>query len=128
VKEAVENIKSPELSLSTPSSELLNISPTYWLSLKGYDPIKVAQKLPQQFLILQGERDYQVTERDFERWHSLATIDNNRFTYKKYENLNHLMMDPPGIDRSKKSPEEYGVAFNVAEDVIKDIADWIHSK
>jgi dienelactone hydrolase len=39
--------------------------PHYWLALRGYDPAAQAAKLTRPLLILQGERDYQVTMKDF---------------------------------------------------------------
>ena len=41
---------------------------SYWLDLKDYDPAAAAKKLGIPMLILQGERDYQVTMADFALW------------------------------------------------------------
>ena len=42
---------------------------SYWLDLRGYDPVVAARSLTQPLLFLQGERDYQVTMADdFVKW------------------------------------------------------------
>jgi len=125
IRKAVEKIKSEDLSSATSKSQLLNIHPNYWLSLRNYDPIEVAREIPQSMLILQGDRDYQVTSADYERWLSLFADYPERVSVKQYAKLNHLMMEPPGIDLSEKSPSEYHIATNVQEEVIVDIAAWI---
>src|SRR5262249_16842061 len=43
------------------SLRLLGVPISYWLDLRGYDPPEAAKALKQPVLILQGERDYQVT-------------------------------------------------------------------
>jgi pimeloyl-ACP methyl ester carboxylesterase len=52
----------PDLIFGAPAS--------YWLDLRGYDPPAAAAKMPQPMLVLQGERDYQVTTEEFNRWRS----------------------------------------------------------
>jgi dienelactone hydrolase len=105
-----------------PSTLLFNAPPAYWIDLNAYNPIAVAQKLTQPMLILQGERDYQVTMVDFQRWkNGLAGRDNVAF--KSYEDLNHLFMSGEG----PSSPTEYQTPGHVAGQVISDIADWIQA-
>lgn len=42
---------------------------SYWLDLRDYDPPTSARALTQPLLMLQGERDYQVTMADdFAKW------------------------------------------------------------
>ncbi|MBL4706825.1 MAG: alpha/beta fold hydrolase [Flavobacteriales bacterium] len=52
-KDYDEKTAAPMLPLSLPAS--------FWLSLKDYKPAKVSKKQAQAYLILNGERDYQVT-------------------------------------------------------------------
>src|SRR5262249_52366419 len=63
-------VESPDLSPSTPASELpFGLSGAYWLDQRGYDPVATATALDKPMLILQGGRDYQVTvEDDLSRW------------------------------------------------------------
>ncbi len=41
---------------------------SYWLDLRGYDPPAAASRLTLPMLVLQGERDYQVTMEDHAAW------------------------------------------------------------
>ena len=93
---------------------------SYWLDLRGYDPPSAAGKLPQRILVLQGERDYQVTTSDFVRWEA-ALSGNPRVQFKLYQPLNHLFI--PGTGKSL--PAEYAVPGHVLVDVVNDIANWI---
>ena len=93
---------------------------SYWLNLRGYDPPETAKALKQPLLILQGERDYQVTMDDFKRWTtSLATKSN--VTLKSYPSLNHLFISGTG----QSTPSEYEQPGHVDERVVDDIATWI---
>lgn len=92
----------------------------YWLDLAGYDPVRVAETLPMPILILQGGRDYQVTNVDLAGWRAgLGKRANVRII--EYPALNHLFIAGSGLS----SPAEYGVAGSVDGQVISDIADWI---
>ncbi|HJX28046.1 MAG TPA: hypothetical protein VJ885_09045, partial [Thermoanaerobaculia bacterium] len=73
-------------------------------------------------LILQGERDYQVTMADFEAW-KRALAGRKDVTFKSYPVLNHLFMEGEG----KSAPLEYQKAGHVAQAVIEDVAGWIAS-
>jgi uncharacterized protein len=121
IKAQVARVKDKNLSASTPASDLpLGIPAAYWLDLRGYNPPEAAKKLTQPILILQGERDYQVTMEDFHLWKTTLESQAN-VTLKSYPKLNHLFIEGEG----KSTPEEYQVAGHVAEEVIDDIAGWI---
>lgn len=96
---------------------------SYWLSLRGYDPVAVARELSLPMLILQGGRDYQVTPADdFVRWQQAFAHD-PRVTLREYPGLSHLMTpagDPP-------SPADYAKSAQVDPQVIGGIAAWIHA-
>ena len=114
--------KVRKLSAADASSTemLLGAGPAYWLDLRGYDQVATARSLKQPLLILQGGRDYQVTEADFDGWKkglgSRADV-----TYKLYPDLNHLFVTGVG----KSTPSEYEKPGHVAEIVVSDIAAWI---
>ena len=94
---------------------------SYWLDLRGYEPATAAKVLKQPLLILQGERDYQVTMADdFSKWKA-ALGDKKGVTFKTYPALNHLFMAGEG----KSLPAEYEKPGHVPVDVINDIAAWI---
>jgi uncharacterized protein len=92
----------------------------YWLDLRGYDAPAAAKALKQPLLVLQGERDYQVTPAEFERWKA-ALAGHAAATFRSYPALNHLFIAGTG----KSLPAEYQASGHVAEDVVTDIAAFI---
>jgi uncharacterized protein len=123
VKAQVEKIKDPKLSASTSANELLGVPAKYWLNLREYNPLKTAEILKQPMFFLQGERDYQVTLKDFELWKT-ALSNKQNVAFKLYSNLNHLFIDGKG----KSTPQEYSNPGQVSDNVINDISNWIKSK
>jgi dienelactone hydrolase len=99
---------------------VLDVPASYWLDLRGYDPPEAARKLRQPMLILQGERDYQVTMDEFRRWQK-ALGDRKDVVFKSYPALNHLFIAGEG----RPDPTEYQKAGHVDPAVIEDIATWI---
>lgn len=72
---------------------------------------------------MQGKRDYQVTEEDFDAWKK-ALEGRKEVTFKLYPACNHLFMEGKGLI----TPDEYLYrAGNVSEQVINDLAGWILS-
>jgi uncharacterized protein len=103
------------------SGRLLSGAPaSYWLDLRGYDPPSAARRVKAPMLILQGERDYQVTPEEFAKWKA-ALGARRDVTFHSYATLNHLFIAGTG----PSLPAEYQVPGHVAEDVIRDIAAWI---
>lgn len=121
IEQQVAKVKSPTLSERTPGNELpLGIPAKYWLDLRENAPAAVAQGLSKPMLILQGERDYQVTMEDYAGWKkALAARKNVEFI--TYPALNHLFIAGDG----KSTPAEYFIPGNVAQVVVDDIANWI---
>jgi len=99
---------------------LMGMPAAYIRDLKGYDPAAEMRQLQIAALILQGERDYQVRMKDFERWKQ-ALAGRPNVTLKSYPSLNHLFAAGEG----KSTPAEYQKPGHVAEEVIEDIARWI---
>ena len=93
---------------------------SYWLDLRGYDGPTAAKSVTAPMLILQGERDYQVTVEEFERWKAALDTRTN-VTFHRYPALNHLFIAGTG----PSLPDEYQVPGHVAADVIRDVAAWI---
>jgi len=123
LKKQVALVKSPDLTLSTPASDLpLGVSPAYWLDLRGYHPEEIAKGLQQSMLILQAEGDYQVTMEDFQMWKN-ALGERGNVQFKSYPGLSHLFMPFEGGEKS--TPAAYGVPGHVVEEVVQDIAKWI---
>jgi dienelactone hydrolase len=121
-EQQVANVKDPGLSSETPASDLLlDVPASYWLDLRGYDPPEVAKGLSQPMLILQGERDYQVTLEDFAGWQE-ALASRESVTFQLYPTLNHLFVEGEGLGTPE---EDYTTFGHVAEVVINEIAAWI---
>jgi dienelactone hydrolase len=121
LKKEVARVKDPKLAADTPSDELpLHIPASYWLDLRGYEPAVAAKDLKQPLLILQGERDYQVTMKDLAAFENSLSGRKN-VTLKSYPKLNHLMMPGEG----KSTPEEMMRSGHVDPEVVEDIAAWI---
>ncbi|MBI1915132.1 MAG: alpha/beta fold hydrolase [Planctomycetes bacterium] len=120
-KKQVARVKDPKLSPDTPRKDLPFGSPAaYWMALNAYDQSATAARLKQPVLVLQGERDYQVTMADFAGWKKvLAGKKNARL--KSYADLNHLFI----VGKGKSKPDEYEKAGHVDVVVIEDIAAWI---
>lgn len=99
---------------------VLGAPASYWLDLQGYDPPQASKYLPQPMLILQGERDYQVTMTDFAAWKKVLSGKPN-VTFKSYPRLDHLFLAGEG----KSGPAEYQKPGHVEEAVVADVAAWI---
>jgi dienelactone hydrolase len=106
------DVASPSLIYGAPAS--------YWLDMRAYNPPAIARGLSLPMLVLQGERDYQVTMTDFGAWKAGLTGRSN-VTFKSYPALNHLMIAGTG----KSLPAEYAVPGHVDGAVVKDIAQWV---
>jgi hypothetical protein len=121
IEAQVAKVKDSGLSAATPAAELpFGVHAEYWLDLGDYHPAEAAKELQRPLLILQGERDYQVTMEDFQGWkQSLSGRENVRL--KSYPALNHLFAPGEG----KSTPAEYATAGHVAKAVVEDLADWI---
>jgi uncharacterized protein len=99
---------------------ILGATASYWLDLRGYDPPAAAAQVKQPMLVLQGERDYQVTMEEFSRWKS-ALAGRTDVSFHSYPTLNHLFVAGTG----KSVPAEYNTPGHVSEAVVQDIATWI---
>lgn len=101
----------------------LGMPASYIRDLKGYDPAAELSRLNIPVLVLQGERDYQVTMVDFQRWKQ-ALEGRPQVTLKSYPKLNHLFVAGEG----KSSPAEYQKPGHVDQQVIEEIAAWIRAR
>jgi fermentation-respiration switch protein FrsA (DUF1100 family) len=103
-----------------PSGLILGASASYWLDLKSQLPLDAARSLGKPILVLQGERDYQVSMADFYGWKK-ELGGRQGVVLKSYPALNHLFS--PGEGRS--SPAEYEKPGHVAAEVVDDIAAFV---
>lgn len=94
---------------------------SYWDFAETYQPVETAAGLTLPILVLQGERDYQVTMEDFALWRTGLLRHKDTF-FKSYPELNHLMQEGSG----KSTPFEYNQAAHVPAYVMDDIACFVH--
>jgi dienelactone hydrolase len=122
LKAEVERVKSLDPKADNPMVAM-GLPTAWWLNVKGYDPPAAAQKLGIPMLVLQGERDFQVTMKDFALWQA-ALSGSKDVTFHSYPTLNDLFIAGQG----KGSPAEYHALGNVAPAVIDDIAAWLSTQ
>ena len=121
LQKMVEQVKAlPDQEKIDPAEIILGAAPAYWLDLIAYNPVATAESLTLPMLILQGERDYQVTMTDFAAWKAALGAHEN-VTLKSYPALNHLFIAGQG----PSLPAEYQILGHVDAAVIDDIAGWI---
>ena len=115
-------VDRPDLSASTPARDLpFGLPGSYWLDLRGYDPVSTAAALDLPMLVIQGGRDYQVTVADdLSRWQA-GLADRTDVTIRVYPADNHLFF--PGEGHS--TPAEYEPPQHVDAAVVVDIAAWL---
>ncbi len=121
LKQQVARLNAPDLPGEMAPKQLpLGLPAAYWDDIRAYRPALEAKKMKRPLLVLQGGRDYQVTQADFDGWKK-ALSGKPTFASRLYPDLNHLFV--PG--RGKSTPKEYEAVGNVAKKVIDDIAAWV---
>lgn len=118
-----EFLKKSNLADDTPVDSLpLGVPPSYWRSLRNYQPDIVAKQIDTPMLVLQAEMDYQVPQSEFEKWgKALSGRKNTDFVMLK--GLNHLFMKS-----EHKGYEDYFKEGHVSNDLIQTVGDWILKK
>lgn len=121
LKEQLARVKDPKALAAMPESERpMGMPPSYWISLRTLDPATTAGKLACRVLVLQGDRDYQVTLEDFTLLER-ALAGNPKAELRRFANQNHLFMEGQG----KATPAEYEKPGHVAKETVGAVADWI---
>ena len=124
-EQAAREIESPALQPRTMVKLLGTTIPgSYFIDLRGYEPAQVAARLGLPVLVMRGERDYQVTQADFEGWKA-AFHGSSRATFHLYFGLGHLFMPSTTPGNGLGSPADYEHADHVAGAVIDDIVSWV---
>ena len=104
-----------------PDGEVIMGAPaSYFRALDARDALGEARRLTLPILVLQGERDYQVTMTDYEMWRS-ALASRPATTFRSFPPLNHLFVEGTG----PATPSEYMAPGFVSVDVIEAIRAWI---
>jgi fermentation-respiration switch protein FrsA (DUF1100 family) len=115
-----DRVASPDLK---PGDQVFYATGAYFLALRDYHPIQVASQLDLPMLVLQGDRDYQVSPgHDFKPFQT-ALAGKKNATFRLYHGLNHHFMRGEG----KPSPAEYSSVGYVDRQVVDDIAAWIRT-
>jgi hypothetical protein len=123
IGELQKQVDAVKALTSQNTEAVLGAPASYWLDLKDYRPTDLARGLQMPLLIMQGERDYQVTMQDFKNWQDALSGQAN-VTLKSYPGLNHLFM----AGEAKSLPAEYEIPSNVAPEIVRDIASWIQQQ
>lgn len=116
VKQVFSNIRSGKM---TGSATVLGASAHYWADLLQRDIPAEMKKINVPVLVLRGDKDYQVTQQDYDLIRNAAA--GKKAEFKVFPNLNHLMMPVEG----ESTGLEYGRPGHVDPEVVKTIADWI---
>jgi hypothetical protein len=119
-KRQATRIKELKAADTSRKELLLYVPPGYWLDLRGYFPPTAALKLKQPLLILQGERDYNVTMDAFHDWQR-ALAKRGDATFKSYPKLDHLFLEGTGPPTNA----DYVRPRNIPKYVVDDISGWI---
>jgi dipeptidyl aminopeptidase/acylaminoacyl peptidase len=105
-----------------PGEVILGAGPAYFIDLAKYDALATVGRLDKPVFVAQGERDYQVTKVDFERWKK-ALAGKKDVEQKLYPALNHLLAAGEG----KSAPEEYERRTPVDATLVDDLATFVLS-
>jgi dienelactone hydrolase len=119
IQAAVKRVKALEPA-DADAPNLLGMPVSYLLDLKGYDPVALAKRVGIPVLVLQGERDFESTMKDFALWKA-GLAGRKDAVFHSYPALNHLFV--PGEGKSTEA--EYRKPGHVAPEVIDEIAKWL---
>jgi uncharacterized protein len=118
-KSQVARVKSLEAADSD-APPIMGMTAAFILDLKGYDPIAVAKAIPTRMLIIEGERDFEITMKDFNLWKT-GLAGRKDTTFHSYPALNHLLEQGQG----KSTEAEYRKPGHVAQEAVEEIAKWL---
>lgn len=117
----IANVRSdaPVADQDTP----LGLPAHYWRAFEKVDPVADARSLALPLLFLQGGRDFQVVDTDWQLWRK-EFADAPRATFKRYPALNHLGIAGEGPG----TLAEYNLPGHVDAQLIADTAAWIKER
>jgi uncharacterized protein len=123
LRRQVAEIDNPgKLARERPGTVLFNgIDPAYYLNMLRYDEVATARSIPEPLLILQGDRDYQVTVKDdLDAWLK-GLRGRSGVTVVRFPKANHLFLDGTG----RPNPLEYYRPGHLDAKLIATIGAWI---
>lgn len=124
VEQLAAQLDSPELARLDPATLMYGgVGPAYWLSLQRYDEVATARALRQPLLLLQGDRDYEVTVRDDLSLWLKGLAGRKGVKVVRFPHADHFFIDGTG----PSSPLDYKRPAHVDPNVAATIARWISS-
>jgi dienelactone hydrolase len=121
IQALVEQVRVTRDPNTDPSTKTVLGQPVgYWRSVDRVEPVVEAAQVALPMLVLQGARDIQVVDADWQHWRG-AFHDDPKVTFKLYEKLNHLGIAGEG----EGNLDEYRKPGHVYAQLIDDTAAWI---
>ncbi|MDI1251951.1 alpha/beta fold hydrolase [Thermomonas sp.] len=109
-----------DVATDTTTKTVMGMPAGYWRSIDTVDPVAEAKSVDLPMLLLQGARDIQVVDADWQRWRG-GFHDNPKVEFKLYDKLNHLGIAGEG----EGSIAEYANPGHVDAQLIDDVATWV---
>lgn len=116
--EQVRITRDPKTAATSPT--VMGQPAGYWRSIEAVDAVSEAQQVRLPMLLLQGARDIQVVDADWQNWRD-AFADDADATFKLYPKLNHLGIAGEG----EGSLAEYQQPGHVDAHLLTDVAAWV---
>lgn len=116
--EQVRITRDPKTAATSPT--VMGQPAGYWRSIEAVDAVSEAQQVRLPMLLLQGARDIQVVDADWQNWRD-AFADDAEATFKLYPKLNHLGIAGEG----EGSLAEYQQPGHVDARLLTDVAAWV---
>lgn len=116
--EQVRITRDPKTAATSPT--VMGQPAGYWRSIEAVDAVSEAQQVRLPMLLLQGARDIQVVDADWQNWRD-AFADDADATFKLYPKLNHLGIAGEG----EGSLAEYQQPGHVDARLLTDVAAWV---
>lgn len=105
-----------------PDATLMGLPGSFWQQLEKIEPVSETRATGLPVLLLQGGRDFQVIDIDWQLWKQ--GLQGERYTFHHYPALNHLGIAGEGPGRL----EEYATPGKVDPQLIGDVARWIKAQ
>ena len=123
INKLIEQVRLARDPKTDPATKSILGQPVgYWRSVDAVDPVREAEAVALPMLVLQGARDIQVVDADWQGWKAAFHAD-PKVTFKLYDRLNHLGIAGEG----EGSLAEYLTPGHVDAQLIDDTAAWIKS-
>ena len=119
--EQVRITRDPKTAATSPT--VMGQPAGYWRSIEAVDAVSEAQQVRLPMLLLQGARDIQVVDADWQNWRD-AFADDPDATFKLYPKLNHLGIAGEG----EGSLTEYQTPGHVDAHLMADVVGWIKAQ